>query len=66
MARVEELENEVRKLSAEELAVFRKWLEEFDAAAWDRQIETDALSGKLGSLAEEALKDYQAGRTTRL
>jgi len=29
-------------------------------------METDALAGKLDALAEEALKDYQAGQTTPL
>jgi len=56
----------VRKLSAEELATFRQWFQAFDAEAWDRQIEADALAGKLDALTEEALKDYQAGRTTPL
>ena len=66
MSKVEALEEEVRKLSPEELIAFRKWFEEFDAQTWDRQIEADALAGKLDALAKEALKDYQAGRTTPL
>jgi len=66
MDRVEELEDTVRKLSPEELVAFRRWFEEFDAQVWDRQMEADAQAGKLDALAEEALKDYQAGRTTPL
>jgi hypothetical protein len=66
MGRVEELEDGVRKLSPEELVAFRKWVEEFDGQAWDRQMEADALAGKLDALAEEALKDYQAGQTIPL
>ena len=66
MSRVAELEDAVRKLSSEELVAFRQWFEEFDAQAWDRQMEADAQAGKLDALAEEALKDYQAGRTTPL
>ena len=66
MSKVEALEEEVRKLSPEELVAFRKWFEEFDAQTWDRRMETDALAGKLDALAEEALKDYQAGQTTPL
>jgi len=31
MSKVEALEEEVRKLSPEELVAFRKWFEEFDA-----------------------------------
>ena len=66
MSKVEELEEKVRKLSAEELATFRQWFQKFDTEAWDRQIEADALAGKLDVLAGEALKDHQAGRTTPL
>jgi hypothetical protein len=66
MERVEELEDAVRKLSPEELVAFRRWFEECSTQAWDRQMQADAQAGKLDALAEEALKDYQAGRTTRL
>lgn len=66
MSKIEELENEIRKLSANELASFRRWFVEFDAEAWDRQIEADVRAGKLDAVAEEALKDYRAGRTTPL
>ena len=41
---------------------FRTWFQEFDADAWDRQFELDALSGRLDSLAEEALRDLREGR----
>jgi hypothetical protein len=36
MSAVEQLEEAVRQLSAEEQAEFRAWLTEFDAAKWDR------------------------------
>ncbi len=64
MSKVEALEEEVRKLSTEDLATFRQWFQAFDAEAWDRQIEADALAGKLDALAGEALRDYQAGTTS--
>ena len=38
----------------------------FDSDAWDRQIEADADSGRLDTLAEEALADLRAGRGTEL
>jgi len=66
MSRVERVEDEVQNLSAEELKAFRDWFARFDAAAWDRQIEADADNGKLRSLAERALKDHEAGRSTVL
>ena len=66
MDKVEKVENEVRALSSEELAAFRKWFREFDAEAWDREIEADALAGKLDALADRALSDHHAGKTTSL
>ncbi|MCA1688173.1 MAG: hypothetical protein LC714_06200 [Actinobacteria bacterium] len=66
MGKVERIENEVRALSAEELAAFRKWFREFDAEAWDSEIEADALAGKLDALADKALSDHRAGKTTSL
>jgi hypothetical protein len=66
MSRVERVEGEVQNLSAEELKAFRDWFARFDAAAWDQEIEADADNGKLRSLAERALKDHEAGRSTVL
>lgn len=66
MGKVEKIENEVRALSSEELAAFRKWFREFDAEAWDSEIEADALTGKLDALANKALSDHRTGKTTPL
>lgn len=57
MSKLEALERRISALSAEELAEFRRWFAEFDAAAWDRQIEQDVKAGKLDALADEALRD---------
>ena len=66
MIKVEKLERDVRNLSATELASFRARFAEFDAAAWDRQIEADVEGGKLDRLADAALADHDAGRSRRL
>ena len=61
MATVESLANAIKSLSATELARFRAWFAEFDTAAWDAQIESDAADGKLDGLGHEALKEYKRG-----
>lgn len=66
MSKVEGVEREVRSLSPSELAAFRKWFHEFDAAAWDRQIEEDVRAGKLDRLGETALQALKAGKCTEL
>ena len=66
MSRVERIEGEVRKMSADELKAFRDWFARFDATSWDEQIDSDASNGKLQTLADRALKDHEAGRSTLL
>jgi hypothetical protein len=61
MGDIKAIEQAIVALPAEELAKFRQWFAEFDGAAWDRQIEQDAASGRLDSLAAEALADYRSG-----
>ena len=61
-----DIESAIASLAPDELAKFRAWFVEFDADAWDRQIEEDAKAGRLDALAEEALEDYRSGRTTEL
>ena len=66
MTKVEQLEHDVERLTPRELASFREWFEAFDAAAWDRQLETDASAGKLDALADAAIRDHKAGRSRKL
>ena len=66
MSKIEELEQKVQALSPEELAQFREWFQEFDWAAWDRQLERDVRAGKLDAMAEKALRDHAAGKTKPL
>lgn len=61
-----DLENAVTGLSSDELARFRAWFSEFDADAWDRQLEEDAKNGRLDALADEAIRAHRAGKTTEL
>ena len=66
MNELEELEKRIRNLAPEDLAKFRAWFIEFDHALWDRQIDSDAKSGKLNSLVNEALADYKAGKARKI
>ncbi|MEH2027927.1 hypothetical protein [Nostoc sp.] len=60
------VESAVSLLSPEDLAAFRTWFAEFDAAAWDKQIEKDVAQGRLDGLAQKALKHLREGRCTDL
>lgn len=66
MEKVEKIEREVEALSSAELARFRQWFAAFDAEEWDRQFEADVARGRLDALADRALRDHAAGRSTKL
>ncbi len=66
MGKVEKVEREVRSLSPEELAAFRQWFTAFDAEVWDQRFEADVKAGKLDAMAERALRDHAAGKSTKL
>ncbi len=63
---IEDLEKAVSKLPPDELARFRTWFEEFEAARFDNKIERDAKAGKLDRLAEQAIADFRSGRAHEL
>ncbi|MGH8568624.1 MAG: hypothetical protein ACREXU_11565 [Gammaproteobacteria bacterium] len=66
MTKIESLERQVRGLSPEELADFRRWFAAFDAAVWDAELEADAAAGKLDALADGAIAEHRAGRSRKL
>jgi len=66
MTRVEMLQAEIENLSSDEFAELRGWLLEKDWEAWDRQIEVDACSGKLGKLFEKAEAEHLACRSRKI
>ena len=57
---LQELERAVQTLPSSEFEEFSDWFDEWRTEQWDRQIEQDALAGKLDHLAEEALADFRA------
>jgi hypothetical protein len=63
---VQDIESAVQQLSAVDLAKFRRWFADYDWRLWDEQLERDVSSGKLDSLAAEALDDLANGRCREL
>ena len=66
MSELETLEQNIERLSMDELKQFREWFADFDARIWDSQIETDSKKGKLDVLVAEALAEHHAGETREL
>ncbi|MBM2810928.1 MAG: uncharacterized protein HW416_1687 [Chloroflexi bacterium] len=64
--KVEELAEEVRRLSPAELNRFAEWFVQFDSEVWDQQFEADAAAGKFDAAAERAIQSHAAGQSTEL
>ena len=63
MRRVEEIEAEIANLTSAEVRQVAKWLAEYQAELWDKQIEEDATVGRLDEFIEEALEEHRRGET---
>ena len=63
---LQELEHAVQTLPPSDFQQFSLWFDEWRSDQWDRQIEQDALSGKLDRLANAALAEFRAGQFTQL
>ena len=66
MSKVEAIEEQIEKLSPDELTAFRRWYALFDAEAWDRQFEADVKAGKLDAFADIALRAHTSGQSKPL
>ena len=63
MSTVEEIETAISCLSMDELFRVREFVQGKFEDGWDKQMEEDAVSGKLDGLAQEALAEFRAGKT---
>lgn len=61
MNRVARIEAEIAKLKPSEVRRVFKWLSEYEAKIWDKQIKEDAKAGRLDRLWREAEKEIAAG-----
>lgn len=66
MTRLEKIEESVAALSDAELKRFAAWFADYRWSRWDRKLEKYVEAGKLDRLADQALADFDAGRTRPL
>jgi uncharacterized protein YehS (DUF1456 family) len=53
MSTVKDIEAAISSLSPHDFSELREWFTKFEEAAWDRQIEEDARSGRLDGLYQK-------------
>ncbi len=58
---IRDIEHAITKLPTRELATFRAWFHKFDANTWDKRFEQDVKTGKLDTVADNAIEDYKKG-----
>ena len=61
MSTLEQIEAAILKLSSDDLEELRKWFSDLDFQRWDRDLEKDVAAGKLETLANEAIADFETG-----
>jgi hypothetical protein len=66
MTAVEKIEKAIASLKPDEVRELAVWFAEYHADIWDAQIANDASEGRLDKLADAALAQHRAGRTTPL
>jgi hypothetical protein len=66
MSKVKDLEKQIQELSPEELTAFRAWFAKFDPDTGDKEVDADVKGGTLDTLAERALRERNAGLSTKL
>ena len=63
---VHEIIENIKKLPENDLKILLKWIEDFEQELWDKEFERDVKLGKLEKLAEQAIKDFRAGKGQEL
>jgi hypothetical protein len=58
MSTIEQIETAVLTLAPDESQRLRQWFSDVDYHRWDEQIERDVADGKLDTLAEEAIAEF--------
>jgi hypothetical protein len=62
---VREIETAIERLPREDLFKLTDWISSRFADEWDREIEEDIRAGRFDAIAQQALSEFRAGRTTQ-
>ena len=61
MTSVAEIQQAIMSLTKSDYAQLMRWLDEYDWAEWDRQIDADSAEGKLDFLVAQAMGAKRQG-----
>jgi hypothetical protein len=61
MSNLEQIEAAILSLPSSEFERLKLWLLDLDYDRWDEQLEQDVADGKLETLAQEAIAEFESG-----
>jgi hypothetical protein len=64
MSTVGDIEEAIKALPRDDFYRLRDWVQQRYEDEWDQEFEEDAISGRLDSIAQQALAEHRAGRST--
>jgi len=66
MGSIDEIKSAIAHLPEEEFNSFVDWFQKFEEERWDKELEKDIAARKLDNLADEALNEFDAGKSSEL
>jgi len=66
MRSIDEIKSAITHLPEKEYNSFVDWFQKFDEERWDKELEKDMSEGKLDNLTDEALNEFDAGKSSEL
>ena len=66
MTTVKEIERAITELPPQKFSILRSWIDKFEAAQWDKQMEADVKAGKFDAIAKKVRESYKKGKCKEL
>lgn len=66
MSNLEQIESAILSLPSNDFEKLRQWFFDLDYQRWDEQLERDIADGRLESLTQEAITEFQSGQCREL
>ena len=66
MGSIDEIKSAIAHLPEKEFNSLVDWFQKFEEERWDKKLENDIAQGKLDNLADEALNEFDTGKSSEL
>ncbi len=66
MTTIKEIEKAIAELPPQKFSILKSWIDKFEAALWDKQLEADVKTGKFDAIAKKVRESYKKGKCKEL